>query len=519
MNLSASRSRAGRLGLRRPEPATAVDSEAPPVAVTAAVRTPEYVLVWPWWPKAAQPAGLPALVVPVVVGSVAAIMVPSTDPGLGWLVTAVAAALGVHWAAGRERELRLGWAGLSLALMVVPVVRAAAWLDALCLLTACLAGTLAITGGRGLRALLFGTVAVPLAGFRSLPWVSRGVLALRGRGAAGGARLVGTVVVGVVLLLVFGSLFAGADAAFGRLVSDSLSFVDTGSATFAITVFVVVGLGAAGACYLLAAPPDLSGRAVAGRLRRVEWALPVGLLVGLFAVFVGLQAVELFGGSGYVLRTAGLTYAEYARTGFWQLAAVTVLTLLVIGGTVRLAPRERDRTWLRVLLGGLAALTVVIVVSALLRMWSYQQAYGFTVLRLLVESCEFWLGLVYLMVLASGIRMRVGWVPRAAVATGMAALLVLASVNPEGFIAQRNIDRWHSTGRIDANYLSGLSPDAVGQIATLPEPVRDCVLWTIAERQSTVDWRSWNAGRALNPLQLANLHCASERPVAPVSCG
>ncbi len=76
-------------------------------------------------------------------------------------------------------------------------------------------------------------------------------------------------------------------------------------------------------------------------------------MVLLFGGFVAVQATVLFGGARHVLETAGLTSAEYARQGFWQLLAVTVLTLLVIGVVVRFARRESvvDRTWLRVLLG------------------------------------------------------------------------------------------------------------------------------------------------------------------------
>ena len=46
--------------------------------------------------------------------------------------------------------------------------------------------------------------------------------------------------------------------------------------------------------------------------------------------FVAVQVRVLFGGDRHVQDTDGLTYANYARQGFWQLAAVTVLTLLVV---------------------------------------------------------------------------------------------------------------------------------------------------------------------------------------------
>jgi hypothetical protein len=312
------------------------------------------------------------------------------------------------------------------------------------------------------------------------------------------------IVVGVVLLVVFGSLFAGADAGFARLLVDAVPRVDVGPVLWSLVVFVVAGLGATGAFYLLVSRPLPRSGVARSVLRRVEWALPVGLLVGLFAVFVGVQVVAMFGGSGYVSRTPGLTYAQYARGGFWQLSAVTVLTLPVIWGAVRLADRDRDRAWLRGLLGPLAVLTVVIVVSALTRMWSYQQAYGFTVLRLLVETCEVWLGVVYLLVIGAGARMRAGWVPRGAVALAMVALLVLAGLNPEGFIAARNIERWQASGRLDERYLAGLSPDAIEAVLALPEPARGCVLVGIARRlDAAEDWRSWNASRASGRAELA----------------
>ena len=58
------------------------------------------------------------------------------------------------------------------------------------------------------------------------------------------------------------------------------------------------------------------------RLSRAEWVIPLALLDALFLAFVIVQLAVLFGGHDRVLRTTGLTYAEYARSGFWQLLAV-----------------------------------------------------------------------------------------------------------------------------------------------------------------------------------------------------
>jgi hypothetical protein len=199
-----------------------------------------------------------------------------------------------------------------------------------------------------------------------------------------------------------------------------------------------------------------------------------------------------------MLRTANLTAAEYARGGFWQLLAVTVLTLVVIAATVRFAATATaaDRLWLRVVLGALAGLTLVIVVSALTRMWSYQQAYGFTVLRLLVEAAEVWLGVVYVLVIAAGVKLRTSWLPRAVIATGIGTLLVLGALNPDKLIAEQNVARWQETNKIDVPYLAGLSVDAVPALAELPPELRTCLLVKMADGLALDDdWRSWNLSR------------------------
>ena len=500
-----------RIGLHKPPAVLAPLPELPVMPPVAAavyqVRPSES------WPPVAGRPSTRVLVAVGAVGVVAAIMLPNVTLGLGWLVTVVVAVGGIGWAAwqrfapgGRDwwlaRWERAGWAVLAVLLAAVCVLRSAGWLGTLALLASMVAAALAVTGGRRLGELAFAVIAVPVAGLRGLPWLGRGMRMVR-RTEQHTARLLAAVLVGVALLVVFGALFAGADAGFAELLRDLMPRLDVGSVVWAVFVFCVAAIFGAGACYLLVSRPVFRAGQTWARLRRAEWAVPVGALVVLFAAFVGVQVVAMFGGSGYVLSTPGLTYAQYARGGFWQLLVVAVLTLLVIGGAVRFADRDRDRGWLRVLLGLLAVFSVLIVVSSLLRMWSYQQAYGFTVLRLLVESCEVWLGVVYLLVIGAGLRMRAGWIPRASVALGMVMLLGLAVLNPDGFIARHNIERFQATGRIDLPYLKGLSSDAMNAVRALPEPSQGCVLVVIADRLGTDDWRTWNVSRSAGRAEMA----------------
>ena len=254
-----------------------------------------------------------------------------------------------------------------------------------------------------------------------------------------------------------------------------------------------------GGAYLVSRPPDLEGlRPTPSRpAHRLEWTLPLVLLDALFAAFVLVQLTVLFGGAGHVLRTAGLTYAQYARGGFWQLLAVTALTLLVIAIAARRAPKatRADRLLVRVLLGTLTALSLVIVASALYRMQVYADAYGATRLRLVVATVELWLGLLFVLVGVAVVRLRAEWLPRLVIGTAVLALLGLALVNPDRLIADRNVDRYLETGRLDVTYLSGLSADAVPALDRLPEPMRTCALGQIAAELPRDGFWATNLGR------------------------
>ena len=210
-------------------------------------------------------------------------------------------------------------------------------------------------------------------------------------------------------------------------------------------------------------PPALSSSGVRRPAQhRFEWLAPVLLVDAVFVLFLAAQTAVFFGGHDYIRSATGLTYAEYVHQGFGQLTFATALMLIVVWAASRKAgDTPSDKWWLRGSLGALCLLTLVVVASALYRMDLYQDAYGFTRLRLLVDLFEGWLGLVVIGVLVAGIRLRGWWLPRMALLSGAALLLGLGLANPDAWIAQHNIDRYEATGKVDWSYLAGLSADAV----------------------------------------------------------
>jgi two-component system sensor histidine kinase BaeS len=469
-------------------PAPTLGRDAEPMVDTLFGRT---------WPDTGVPADPRAVLSSLGVGVLAGMVLPFRDGGLGTFAVLLAAGgVLLGFSVNRRSPFTLACATLCALLAATVVVRDADWIVFLCILAGgavCVAG---LVNGRTLPAFVLAGVAWPLAGVRGLPWLGRSVHAVTGHGhRAAALRTVGWSLLGVG---VFGLLFASADAVFADWVGAVLPDLQLDS--FVLRGFVTVAVSGVllAAVYLALNPPHVELAAPARPVaHRYEWLAPVLLVDGVFLVFLGAQATVIFGGHDYLQRTTGLTYAEYVHQGFGQLTVATALTLLVVWAAARKAPRisAADLAWLRGSLGLLCVLTLVVVASALYRMHVYQEAYGFTRLRLLVDVFEGWLGLLVLGVMAAGVTLRAAWLPRAALLSGAGLLLLLAAVNPDAWIAQHNLERYADTGKVDWSYLQGLSADAVPVLATLPEDVVECALVGHRAAGEGDDWLEWNLGR------------------------
>lgn len=432
--------------------------------------------VWPPVPLASAPRRI--VLCAVVVGLVGTAVWRPSVLSIGYLVAAVMVFAAVYGTAER-RPTSTEWAGmaLTLALLAVPALLAADWLGVLCVMAAWIVGWCTLFGGRTWTAVFTGPFLPWVLPPRVSGWVRR---ALPNRvGVANPGRVAVVIGLTVLLALVFGALFASADAAFAHLAGNLVPSFDGVDVVARVVVFGIVTSLVVGGAYLTRFPPRLDALAPAPMrpVPRWEWALPLGVLDALFIAFVLVQAAVLSGGHTHVLETEGLTYAEYARQGFWQLLWVSGLTLMVLSGVIRVAGRVSagDRRALRILVGILCVTSVVVVVSAIHRMWLYQQAYGFSTDRLMVVTIELWLGVVFLLVAAAGVRMSGRWLPHAVLVAGVVALLGLAVLNPERLVADRNIDRFEQSGQLDAEYLSGLSSDIDPALERLPAHMRACV--------------------------------------------
>lgn len=322
-----------------------------------------------------------------------------------------------------------------------------------------------------------------------------------------GLRIAVGGVVAIPLLLLFGSLFAAADPVFGnglrRLFQVDLGRWLSHAATTGFWAWI-----SAGFAWRVLRPADFGSWTnwrpeAPTRSPHLEVLTVLTLLAVLFLAFVGVQIPYLFGDDILVRSTPGLTYAEYARQGFFELLAVAVLLLPVLRLADWLLGGGTGIRSFRRLAGLLLGLLGVILVSAVKRMGLYVEAYGLTADRLYALAMLAWLAWAAGILAATLLPGRRPYFAGGAAAGALAVLLGLHLLNPDDFIARHNLARVAKGHPFDHQHAARLGSDAVPALlqglSTLPAAEREALREALKRRwggPDAPDWRHWNWSRA-----------------------
>ncbi|MBA3768170.1 MAG: DUF4173 domain-containing protein, partial [Acidobacteria bacterium] len=336
------------------------------------------------------------------------------------------------------------------------------------------------------------------------------------------------------LLFVFGLLFMAADAVFEGIINNVLHInFETLFTHLSLIIFFTWNVGGFLRGLILGKEGSLTGQqslvslglASAGkssdesegaRNKQVEQArtfkvgiIEMGVVLGLvnllFLSFVLVQVKYFFGGAALVQASTSLTYAEYARRGFFELVTVAALVLPLLLGAHWLLRKENpahERIF-RALAGVQIIFLFVIMASAVGRMRLYQSEYGQTELRIYTTAFMGWLALVFIWFALTVLRGERERFACGALLTAFMMVGLLHVINPDALIVRTNVRLAQSGRNFDAAYASALSTDAVPALVdALPamNHYNQCVLTTSLLRRfdelGQSDWRTWNLSRA-----------------------
>src|SRR5688572_9055217 len=291
-------------------------------------------------------------------------------------------------------------------------------------------------------------------------------------------------------LLVLGALLMSADPVFSRLIRDvfqiDLELLVQHLAFTAVIAWLASGYARA----FLVSDDDFMNTLSVPRpsFAVAEVSVALWILNLLFLGFMAVQLRYLFGGANLVEVTAGLSYAEYARRGFFELVATAALVvpILLLADWAAAWDASRSRSVLRLTMLVLVVLLIGVIASAAYRMWLYQEAYGLTEQRLYVSVFIVWLTVVSGWLVFTVLRGRRRRFAFGSIIAGLACIAALHVLNPHAFIARVNIDRAVAGAEYDGTYLRSLSADAVPTILArldkLPEGERCPVARMLEER-------------------------------------
>lgn len=179
---------------------------------------------------------------------------------------------------------------------------------------------------------------------------------------------------GIVALTILSS----ADIVFSDMISSAVNRAGKIDGTFFIRIILSFMLGMPIFSFLyglLQKPMEIPAVKPVRGVPSV-FSMVLGTLSFIYGVFAYVQIRYLFAGAESVRINGG--YAAYARSGFFQLVIVALLTLLIILPALSVC---RESKAVRILSSAAALLTAVIDFSAFFRMRLYIAAYGLTTLR------------------------------------------------------------------------------------------------------------------------------------------
>lgn len=440
-------------------------------------------------------------------------------PGmLIWMTLLAGAAVGLtrhrRWAWQRPV---LGWSVVAVLAMAATLWRGSGVLNLLYMATAVVAASGAILAARGIR-LGESRVLDHVWGLALVPWHAvTGTVGLLARARLPGGKASDRAVAvgrGMLLaippVLVFGALFVSADPAFERAVDVLVPDIDLlPTHLFLVGFFGWVGAGLLAGLFpgrrenpLDAFQPPKLG---------VEVTTVLAMVATLFGAFVAIQFSYLFGGASAIEGVSGLTIADYARRGFFELVAVAgLVTMLLLAANATAA--DAARRSFRLLAGLLVGLVMVIIASAGLRLRLYVDAFGLTDARFFAAAVMAWIAVTLLLFAGTVLRDRPRPFASGALVAGLLTVVVLTLVNPDATVARTNVERAvDAETAVDTDYLASLSADAIPVIvpavldaSTAMSPEDRCGLagtligrWGPASAtDENTDWRQWNAARA-----------------------
>ena len=289
----------------------------------------------------------------------------------------------------------------------------------------------------------------------------------------GNKKTVGKVLVGVLcavpVLAVVIPLLLSSDDAFHGMMTDLFSNTKTAIAKTVIGLL----LSPAVVAYGFSSKKGVTTEKVARERKGVENAYLISFLAVIslcYVLYLFSQLAYFFSAIQGFLPEGGMTYAHYARKGFFEMCVIAVINLVLVFVSLMIAKKEKGSVCIAVkgLTTFIAVFTLIIVATAVSKMVLYIGTYGMTVLRVTTSAFMLFVTVVFISVILRIYMHRINIIKVALVTAG-SILLILGLTNVNALCARYNYESYLS-GRlqtVDVEELYRLGDEGVPYLVEL----------------------------------------------------
>ena len=225
----------------------------------------------------------------------------------------------------------------------------------------------------------------------------------------------------------------------------------------------------------------------------------------IYLIFSIIQITNLF---MHTSNNPNFDYSSYARQGFFQLMFVSFINfiILIVANVNKQEKTKSQKIYNKIMSLLIVVFTIIIIISAIFRMNLYQEAYGYTYLRIFVDFILITEGLISIPIIISLLGKKIDILKTSIVITSFMYVL-LNFMNIDNFIAEKNIDRYFNNpenSNFDVSYLCKLGTDATAQMTRLlnvkdENIVRRTQNYLYNQKQNIelnkMDWQEYNISK------------------------
>lgn len=292
---------------------------------------------------------------------------------------------------------------------------------------------------------------------------------------SGNRKTLGKVLVGLLcavpVLLVVVPLLLSSDDAFKGMMDRM--FENTGATIFKVVVGVMMSVFVASYGFSLQ-----KGRTVEekeGKFAGIENVYMISFLSAIsvcYLLYLFSQLAYFFSAFKGFLPEGGITYAQYARKGFFEMCVIAVINLALVFTSLLLAKKQNGKVChgIKALATFNGLFTLVIIATAISKMVLYIDAYGMTVKRLTTSAFMVFLAVVFISIILRVYLLKINVVKTALITAGC-IVLILGTVNVNRVCAQYNYESYKNNklNTVDIQALYDLGYEGIPYIVKLTD--------------------------------------------------